>query len=751
MSGDTVGSKVGQAPQPRYDSRFANATLGCCGLLYGAVLLLALWVIWNNLNPLQVDLAGHIASARSLWERGLHAYLDTFFQGMVQNLFYPPLEDFLIGLAAQLSNGDYLIGYKLYLSGLCVCYFCSIWLFAWCFDRVGARATFLLGMAVLVCMDKLDLVQFQGLSLIDVFVTGLSAETLGAVFLLLLLRQLMTREDSRLMIPLLALSLLSHLVVGPVALITVLLAAALRRSLKFLLVIAVAIAMAAFFLVPAFLSRGQLGGVSIREPAPAVVEVLLCLTLVLLWHAGRSRLLPLAGLVLLLPIDVNAIAENVLGRTILPTFHYYRLHVFALVLLIAALAAVVERSAGAQPSRVLRRVVLALAAFFALRDFPVHGFDLRSQFYTQQALPDAAALVAPQAGRTLTISPDRAIDFFIETGSYAATGKGRFVKGLYWESHRNNSRLSAYLSTLFSPEGQVLGGAEAEWSDCDEYACLFDHFVRDYSIDRIVYPELDRVSYLSQSARACLARLLKDGSTRFGVSTGGQVTIEHWEYTVRDLVVKDDRLRPQALLPVSLDATFIDAVSEGEHAGHDLTRELRACRAQTLDRAFRVDRTHLDRLRTLATGSLGDGEWPIETLAGTGRGSPLARWSTGSRADRLFLLKLSPLPGLSIRNELGEPLETWPTDRGILINGHGDVVVSHELTPAMNATRVASALAWIGWCCAAAYLSGRKRIRHSAELREHRIEVSAGTEQAQWTAQVTARHDVALTEGGPKT
>lgn len=730
MNGQVPGPQADQAPRTLGTPRFANAVIGSCGLLYGAVLVLALWVIWNNLNPLQVDLAGHIASARSLWERGLHAYLDTFFQGLVQNLFYPPLEDFLIGLAAQLCSGDYLIGYKLYLTGLCVAYFVSIWACALCFDRTGARATFLLGMAVLVCMDKRDLVEFQGLSLIDMFVTGLSAETLGAVFLLLLLRQLMTRADWRLLTPLLALSLLSHLVVGPVAVLAVLLAATFGRSIELLLVVAGAVALSAFFLIPAILSRSHLGGVSLREPAPLVVEALLCLTLMLLWREGPSRLLPATGLALLLPIDINAITENVIGRTILPTFHYYRLHIFAIVLLVAALAAVVERSSNAPPSRILRRVVLALAVLVALRDFPVHGFDLESQFYAQQVLPDADALVAPQIGRTLSISPDRAIDFFIETGSYAATGKGRFVKGLYWESHRNNGRLSAYLATLLSPDGQVLGGAEAEWADCDEYACLFDHFVRDYSIDRVVYPELDRVAYLSKSTRACLAQLLEAGSTRFQLSAGEPVTIGRENYTVRELSSKGDALRPHLLLPVGASAQFVDAAPEGEHGGHELTRELRACRAQALDRSFRVDRSQLERLRSLLVGSPTGDRLPVEVPVGDGSGTQLKRWSTGEHADRLFLLALSSLPGLSITDERGEPLEAWPTDRGILIKGHGDVVVSHELTPAMTVSRLASALSWIGWCGASIYLTWRRRSRDSSRGANDQLEVPVNSRPA---------------------
>lgn len=64
--------------------------------LYGAVAVFAEYLIWAQLNVLQIDASGHIASARVLREGGFHGFVDTAFLGYVQNLFYPPLEDALI-------------------------------------------------------------------------------------------------------------------------------------------------------------------------------------------------------------------------------------------------------------------------------------------------------------------------------------------------------------------------------------------------------------------------------------------------------------------------------------------------------------------------------------------------------------------------------------------------------------------------------------------------------------------------------
>ncbi|NDD91905.1 hypothetical protein EBZ37_07460, partial [bacterium] len=56
----------------------------------------SLFLIWNHLNYVQVDLAGHMASG-AWFKRGyFHQYQDANFLGYVHGLFYPPLEDLIL-------------------------------------------------------------------------------------------------------------------------------------------------------------------------------------------------------------------------------------------------------------------------------------------------------------------------------------------------------------------------------------------------------------------------------------------------------------------------------------------------------------------------------------------------------------------------------------------------------------------------------------------------------------------------------
>ena len=52
-----------------------------------ASLLPLLWGLWRYLEILQIDISGHIASARSFGEGYFHRFQDHFFLGYVHGLF----------------------------------------------------------------------------------------------------------------------------------------------------------------------------------------------------------------------------------------------------------------------------------------------------------------------------------------------------------------------------------------------------------------------------------------------------------------------------------------------------------------------------------------------------------------------------------------------------------------------------------------------------------------------------------------
>ncbi|MBU6375752.1 MAG: hypothetical protein KGQ59_07140, partial [Bdellovibrionales bacterium] len=157
--------------------------------LFGFSAIFALNLIWNHLNVIQIDLGGHLASG-SWFQRGYyHQFQDANFLGYVHGLFYPPLEDFLLAGLSWLCGNSPETGYSVYLSLLFVGYLGSIYFLGAVFQKSVARNAVRLLLLALVWLRKEDSLLFQGLSLQDLLVTGLSTQFLGAIFLFLLLRE----------------------------------------------------------------------------------------------------------------------------------------------------------------------------------------------------------------------------------------------------------------------------------------------------------------------------------------------------------------------------------------------------------------------------------------------------------------------------------------------------------------------------------------------------------------------------------
>ena len=149
--------------------------------LYGLVGCFALYLIWDRLDILRMDLAGHMASGMWFLRGYFHSFQENNFLGYVHGLFYPPLEDAILAVFHLVLPGNPLVAFKLYLSVLASVP--PVGLFS-----PGGALVFRLGALAIFLLPKSGSMAFQGLSLHDLVVTGLSSEFLGALFLFGMLR-----------------------------------------------------------------------------------------------------------------------------------------------------------------------------------------------------------------------------------------------------------------------------------------------------------------------------------------------------------------------------------------------------------------------------------------------------------------------------------------------------------------------------------------------------------------------------------
>ena len=160
-----------------------------------------------------MDALGHLAGAVSFNRVGFLGFSDQYFTGGIQNLFYPPFHDFLLGGLLRLGF-DPIHALKVFECGVIFAYFFILHRLTISL-RSGYRYFFYFLLCAWIYREKTNFLEFQGLGAMDFFVTGLLSQFLGALFFfgsLLELRKAKPRKA--VLVALVSLSVLSHLIMG---------------------------------------------------------------------------------------------------------------------------------------------------------------------------------------------------------------------------------------------------------------------------------------------------------------------------------------------------------------------------------------------------------------------------------------------------------------------------------------------------------------------------------------------------------
>ena len=138
--------------------------------------------IWNSLYIHSVDHQGHIGSAILFWRGNFHEYIDNFFMGYVQNLFYPPLNDLILGGLIKLIpiNADEV--YKIYLSIIWVLINLSVHSLTKYIPQKWLKLLFQFSFLLLFINGNSSNLEDQGLSFQDMLVFGLTPQLLSMIF-----------------------------------------------------------------------------------------------------------------------------------------------------------------------------------------------------------------------------------------------------------------------------------------------------------------------------------------------------------------------------------------------------------------------------------------------------------------------------------------------------------------------------------------------------------------------------------------
>jgi len=470
-----------------------------------------------------------MASAKSFVQVGFHGYQDLFFQGSVQNLFYPPLQDFLLSRLYLILKQDYLLSFKIYLSALIGLFFFSVVYTAKQIQSNVGRCMFIAFSLILINSKE----QLLGLSHESLVAAGLSPNLLGGIFFLLFVSEMIGKQRAPFLAVLLFLAVISHIVMG---LVVVVLAGVLileKRRAVFFWPFFWSVLATSFFIGPLIWHRKYLLRDTLIEPRHETVFVFSILGLFLFRKFQTLRLLFIASIVLLGTIVLSQ-SQSFLWWKIwpgftLPPFHFYRFAMPALFVLATSIS-LIPQTMGTGGTRKVRFTALCFCglSFFVLTSTlnppTTKYFSFKPSNSLNTVLKAAPISNSPnsQMSRTWVLQHKPVGGHAVASYLGLLNNNVRFNTGLFFESSRNNLLTSSYLDSIFGA-GYYSTIFSGVFSQCGQIKCLFDSLIRLNGLEGLILPETASIEFsesglrdsLSEARAHCLDSALAQGTDKF--------------------------------------------------------------------------------------------------------------------------------------------------------------------------------------------------------------------------------------------
>ena len=517
-----------------------------------------------HLNPIQIDIGGHIASAKAVADGLFHSFNDRFFLGNIQNLFYPPLEDFLItGFSIPFrllfSSDPYraaLLGYQCYLLVLFAASLYSV-------NRVGkliypellSRSYFYLLFFCFFWADKVYSLRYQGYAAIDVLSIGLSSQLLSLIPLVWLIRETLSKRRPGLTCGLLLIIIYSHLITAIVAGLLVGINILLSHKKKeWIVPLTLTAAGSAAFSLPFLFYHSYLVDSLVFTEQQNVFLILAGSVFFFIPPKSRSRLLVSMIIFASLLYARHAYTINLA----LPHLHYYRFESAGILFLIFILPSLLSRPNPDSSSRfsahllwIKRMLSIAVLCFFYVEFHPCRNIS-KWNYSKPSPVGVSEGWAAPPVGlgRAFTVSDMRAYDFGLESILSLSNPNYKSVKGLYWESSNGNLLINSYLANLVDLNVMLASNLYFN-SPCSVEKCFLDDFINDYSITSLIINPAIPWPKRTQWTTTCWKEMIKEGGTsRYAFKNTGKIIAESEDY------------RAFVLMPKSLEAKKAQQVAE---------------------------------------------------------------------------------------------------------------------------------------------------------------------------------------------
>lgn len=664
---------------------------------------IVVYIALNHLNFLQVDFAGHIASAFEFQRGKYHDYNPNVFLGAIHGLFYPPLQDFVLSILLYFSSSDWQRAAEFYLAGVGLFYLFSWGRLIFSLESTLAKL-FLTGSFLLIFnIKKSNLVFFQGLSLVDLVVTGLSAQFLSMSFFLLFISEVLVRKKRGLgfSVFMVTLTLTSHIVMGLSALAFLFIAGVTSDQRKLVLRVALlSLLCSAFFILPFIGYSEYLARSTVISESPSSVLILIFFLSGFVGVLAGIRSIPFAlclTAALLSGSDWLATHSPEIVR--LPDFHYYRLVSVALILALVSFALLIQmHSSSLSRSFSLKRFsilsVAIVAIILLLKTFDYQKFDgkwvsfQRSKFDLSRANLDDHG----NFGRHFVFGQYRAADTGIDSLLTIENEHFASTKGLFWENSRSNTLQSSFLSTLLDPQ-VVLNHYRYDHITCEFMQCLTDEMFRYLNVTSVV-ANLGLLTYAGEDKQECLYEILKNGTPHSTFAKSGEIEVGGFTHHLFKLNDKERaggafRFSRELVEPLAQEGA-LSAGALGETSNQILFKHIgESCKAGVPAPlgAVIVNQSERDRLKIKAfTAEELESVAPIQIRHND---SDSAFAITNLKAEeRAYVVKLAPQPGLRFFDRQGNELPSIEAYPFVVVIAKGGFEIRYQRP----------ILLWFGYC-----------------------------------------------------
>lgn len=675
-------------------------------LIFLINLIAGLYIVFYSLNFSQVDMAGHIWSSVQLKRGYFHTFNDQIFLGYIHGLFYPPAEDLFLTVIALMIKNPFS-AYIIYLGLLLPFYFYAVFKLI---SRLNRRVSLLFAATTILFLmniEKLDLIKLQGLSLVDLLVTGLSAEILSMSFFLLLIDDIFfTKGSLNKKTFLLTFVAMSHIVIGVVAYAFMVLLLFLEsKQIYYLKIVSFSLALSAFYWIPFYYNLSFISPSVIFNYSPWLAFVIASVgSIISLRIKNKISLVFLVTATLLL-FTTTIFQWNDWSIQLVPQFHYYRFTIIAYFFIAFGLSFQLDVWNKFNLDRNSKALLILISIVFVIHlglEFKLQNYNLNWRSFSQTRIKfdSVGNLNQKSYGRYLVFGADRAADTGIEAILSTNFEEFRSTKGLFWESSRTNNVQSSILSTLLS-RPVVLDNYFYSDFDCSKLKCLLDQTFRYYNVNGIV-GNPDLMNYLPLERKTCYQEIFKTGTTLHVFSKTGELNIANQVFSIFKLIPNKQQFpfhySNEAVEPLTRDGLKILNTANGTAYAQVMDEIYNSCdNFENSHLHTFVQRRDFEAISSLNGGL--DHHFKIDKVSDKIEFRRLKtnefKITTPADQKRLYVVKLSPQPGMNAYDAANNRIPLFAAYPYIIVYGSGEVILKFERTLDMYLGYIVTTLAII--------------------------------------------------------